>query len=430
VGLTYRQALDYLVMTGSRGIKEGLQRTEALLEHLDHPEAGLRGVLVAGTNGKGSTCALIESACRAAGLRTVMLVKPHLCTYRERIVLDGKPISDGAFAALVDEVLPVVDRVEPIAGAPTQFEILTALGVLAAQRHRPDVVICEVGMGGRLDSTNVLDLGVAAITSIALDHRQVLGDTIAEIASEKAGIIKPDNDVVTSARGEALTVIRNRASAVGARQVLAIDDEIKATTRSRGRDGVEVTVRVADLDTTARLPLLGAFQGDNAAVAAGCCAVLRARGVPVDSAAVVSGFATVSWPGRLQWLALDPPLLIDGAHNPAAIAAVVPVVREVCGERRIITLFGAMADKDLAEMLSALRPLGTVPVFAQAGTPRAASATDLARLWGAGARAISSLPDALAAARMLAAGDGVVFVCGSIYLAGDVLHLVGDDHEG
>jgi dihydrofolate synthase/folylpolyglutamate synthase len=429
MALSYREALDYLVMTGSRGIKEGLERTQALLEHLDHPEAGLRGVLVAGTNGKGSTCALIESACRAAGLRTTMLVKPHLRSYRERIVLDGSSISATAFAALVEEVRPVVERVEPIAGAPTQFEILTALGVLAAARHRPDVLVCEVGMGGRLDSTNVLDLGVAAITSIALDHRQVLGDTIAAIAAEKAAIIKPDNDVVTATRGDALTVVRERARDVGARRVLAIDDGIAASHRSLGREGVEVSVRVGGIDTTARVPLVGAFQGDNAAVAAAGCAALQARGIGIDSDAVRRGFAGVFWPGRLQWLPLDPPLLLDGAHNPAAIEAVVPAVRELCGDRRVVTLFGAMADKDIAEMLGALRPLATVPVFTQAGTPRAAPATELARQWGSDARAISSLPDALEAARMLADGDGVIFVCGSIYLVGDVLRLIGESDD-
>lgn len=429
VALTYREALDFLVATGSRGIKAGLERTAALLDALDHPEAGLRGVLVAGTNGKGSSCALIESACRAAGLRTALLVKPHLRSYRERIVLDGTQIAADAFAALVTEMQPAVRKVEETTGAPTQFEILTALGVLAARRHQPDVLICEVGMGGRLDSTNVLDLGVAAITDIAIDHTEVLGDTIAAIAAEKAGIIKPGNDVITSARGDALTVVRDRASAVGAHRLLAVEHEIHAAGRSLGRNGIEVTLSVGGVDMELRVGLPGLFQTDNAAVAAGCCWALKESGLAVDTDAIARGFATVSWPGRLQWLQLEPVLILDGAHNPAAIAAIVPAVREMSGERSLVVLFGAMGDKDIAAMIEALRPLAALPVFTQAGTPRAAPAVELARAWGHGARAISSLPDALAAARLLAGREGVVLVCGSIYLVGDVLHLLGGGDE-
>ncbi|MEA2671957.1 MAG: dihydrofolate synthase / folylpolyglutamate synthase, partial [Chloroflexota bacterium] len=155
---SYRESLDWLTATGSRGIRPGLERVSALLDALGNPQEGLRGALVAGTNGKGSVCAMVESACRAAGLSTVMLVKPHLRSYRERVVIDGQPVSPDGFARLVDRVRPVVEAVEPEVGAPTQFEILTALGILAAADRRPDVVVCEVGLGGRLDSTNVLDL--------------------------------------------------------------------------------------------------------------------------------------------------------------------------------------------------------------------------------------------------------------------------------
>src|SRR5258706_8885807 len=217
--LTYRESLDYLVGTGSRGIKAGLERIAALLAELGHPEQDLRGVLVAGTNGKGSVCAMVDSVVRHAGLHSVLLVKPHLCSYRERIVIDGQDIPEAEFAALVERLRPGVDAVEPVAGAPTQFEILTALSILAAAEHRPDVVVCEVGMGGRLDSTNVLDLGVAAVTNVAMDHAEYLGDTILQIAAEKAGILKPDNDVVTGAGGGALEVVRRQARAVGVRSL-------------------------------------------------------------------------------------------------------------------------------------------------------------------------------------------------------------------
>ena len=425
---SYRESLEWLTATGSRGIRPGLERDGALLERLGNPQEGLRGALVAGTNGKGSVCAMVEAVCRVAGLSTVMLVKPHLRSYRERVVVDGRAVTPERFAALVDRVRPAVEAVEEEVGAPTQFEILTALGILAAAERRPDVVVCEVGLGGRLDSTNVLDLGVAVITTVALDHADRLGHTLAAIAAEKAGIIKAGNDVVTGASGEALTVIRDQAARVGAQRLLALGGEVSVTGHSLGLEGVEAEIAVGDEHASLR-PLLGLHQAENAAVALATCAMLGGRGVTLDMEAVRSGLASVRWPARLQWVATTPPLLIDGAHNPAAVQAIVPAVREVVGDRPLVALVGVMADKDVAGILDALRPLAPVTVFTQAGTPRSARSIDLARLWGHGARAISSLPDALTAARMLAGDEGVVLICGSIYLAGDVLQLLdsGDD---
>jgi dihydrofolate synthase/folylpolyglutamate synthase len=426
---SYRESLDWLTATGSRGIRPGLERVSALLDRLGNPQEGLRGALVGGTNGKGSVCAMVESACRAAGLSTVMMVKPHLRSYRERVVIDGVQISADGFARLVAQLRPAVEAVEPDVGAPTQFEILTALGILAAAERQPDTLICEVGLGGRLDSTNVLDLGVAVITTVALDHGDRLGHTIAAVSTEKAGIIKPGNDVVTGAHGEALAVIRERAAAVRAQRLLALGGEVRVTGRSLGLDGVEAEIAVGDDHATLRVPLLGLHQAENAAVALATCAMLSGRGANLDLEAVRRGLASVRWPARLQWLPGAPPLLVDGAHNPAAVEAIVPTVRELVGERTLVALVGVMADKDVAGIIDALRPLAPIPVFTQAGTPRAARSVDLARIWGHGARAISSLPDALAGARMLAGDDGVVLICGSIYLAGDVLQLIdaGED---
>jgi dihydrofolate synthase/folylpolyglutamate synthase len=366
---------------------------------------------------------------RHAGLRSVLLVKPHLCSYRERIVIDGRDIAEQEFAALVQRVRPAVDAVEPVAGAPTQFEILTALGILAAAEHRPDVLVCEVGLGGRLDSTNVLDLGVAAITNVAMDHAQYLGDSVPLIAAEKAGILKPGNDAVTGASGEALAVVRQRAAAVGTRSLRVVGEDIQATGRSLGRAGTEVQVVAGDYHATLQVPLPGVFQAGNAGVAVGIALALRERGLAIPDAAIRDGVARVRWPARLQWINASPPLVLDGGHNPAALHAVIPAVREMTEGRSLAILFGAMSDKDVRSMLDELRPLGAPPVFTQMGTPRAMPAVELARMWGAGARAISSLPDALHAARLLAGRAGAVFVCGSLYLAGDVLRLLGSAPE-
>jgi dihydrofolate synthase / folylpolyglutamate synthase len=425
VPLTYRDALDWLIATGQRGIKPGLERVEALLEALGNPQAGLRGVLVAGTNGKGSVCALVDAACRAAGQHTVTLVKPHLRSYRERFLLDRAHVSPAEFAALVERVQPAAAAVSPSAGAPSQFEILTVMGILFAADHRPDVVVCEVGLGGRLDSTNVLDLGIAVITNIALDHCDRLGDTVDQIAAEKAGIIKAGNDVVTGADGVALEVIRAHAASAGARRVMAVGDQITvAAARSLGHDGIEAEIVVAGGPMNLRVALPGLFQASNAAVAAAACLTLRERGVPLGDEAIAAGFAGVSWPGRMQWLPGEPPIILDGAHNPAAVAAMVPAVAELRGDRPLAVVFGAMADKDIDGMLEGLRGLGGTMVFTQVDTPRAASAVSLARSWGHDGRAISWLPDALTAARLLAGREGLVLVCGSIYLVGDALRLL------
>jgi dihydrofolate synthase / folylpolyglutamate synthase len=428
--LSYRDSLDWLIGTGNRGIKAGLDRIAALLDVLDHPERDLQGVLVAGTNGKGSVCAMVDAVVRRAGLSSVLLVKPHLCSYRERIVIDGQHIAEADFAALVERLRPAVDAVESRAGgAPTQFEILTALGILAAAERRPDVVVCEVGLGGRLDSTNVLDLGVAAITNIAMDHAQILGDTIPQIAAEKAGILKPGNDVVTGASAEALDVIRRQAQTVGVRSMRVVGEDVHVEGRSLGRGGTEVDVRSDGATTTLQVPLPGVFQAHNVGVAAGIILALRDRGLDIDDEALHAGMAGVHWPARLQWIPGAPTLLLDGGHNPAALQAVIPAAREMTEGRPLAILFGAMVDKDVPAMLEQLRPLGAPPVFTQMGTPRAMSAVELARMWGPGARAISSLPDALQAARLLAGRGGAVFVCGSLYLAGDVLRLLGQSPD-
>jgi len=292
------------------------------------------------------------------------------------------------------------------------------------------VVVCEVGLGGRLDSTNVLDLGVAAITNVAMDHAQFLGDTVVQIAGEKAGILKPGNDAVTGASGDALEVVRRRAGEVGVRSLRVVGEDIRVESRSLGRAGTEVDVAAGDYRATLQVPLPGGgFQGGNAGVAAGIALALRGRGVSIPDEAIAAGIAAVQWPARLQWIDGAPPLLLDGGHNPAALRAVVPTVRELTEGRPLAVLFGAMSDKDVAGMLDELRPLGAPPVFTQMGTPRAMPAVELSRMWGAGARAISSLPDALQAARMLASRQGTVFVCGSLYLAGDVLRLIGSAPE-
>ncbi|MFN2569736.1 MAG: folylpolyglutamate synthase/dihydrofolate synthase family protein [Candidatus Dormibacteria bacterium] len=415
--LTYAAVLDRLAAAGS--VKPGLERTEVLLEALAHPEAGMRGVLVAGTNGKGSVCAIVESVCRAAGLRTTMLTNPHLRSYCERIAVDGIPLSEDAFADVVEAVLSAVPGGRSPEQTPTQFEILTAAGLLAAARADSDVLVCEVGLGGRLDSTNVLDLGVSVITNVSLEHEALLGSTVERIAAEKAAIIKPGNDVVTAAHGGALAAIRARAAAVGA-GITALGADVAIRGRSLGMAGIEVSLSPG-AGHAWRLPLRGEHQVVNAATALAACLAMARRGLPLGHEAMARGAATVRWPGRMEWREGQPCLLLDGAHNPAGMEAMTAAAAELCSGRRVVGLFGAMVDKKAAAMLAALRKLTDLAVFTRVSDARARDPFELASAWSEGGHPIAEPAEALATARRLAGPDGVVVVCGSLYLVAEIL---------
>ena len=413
VAATPHPAIARLEAAGRFGIVPGLERTRWLLGRLGDPQLGLRGVLVAGTNGKGSVAALVDSMARAAGRRTVLLSKPHLVRWGERIQLGGEPLDDPAFAELAEEVLDAADQAIPEA-RPTQFETLTAMGYLAAARYRAETVVCEVGMGGRLDSTSVADLGGCVITSVALDHREWLGDTVEAIAAEKAGIIRAGDWVVTSAVEPARSVITRRAREVDA-SLRVLEAGRDWTGTIRGRSGVEVEVLHAGTALRCSTPLPGRFQLENLAVAV---TAAQAMGIPEE--AIVAGARAVRWPGRLQWVDGTPPLLIDGAHNPAAMAAIRADLPELAAGRRVVGLFGAMADKQLDEMLGHLRAMTDDVVLTSVGGGRAMPAAELAAMLGAGLP-VESVSPALEAARELAGPEGLVLVCGSLALVGAVL---------
>ena len=416
--LTYEQALAYVTGLGRFGFKLGLERVQALLDVLGNPEREARGALVAGTNGKGSTSAFLESILRAGGLRTGMMPSPHLKSYTERVQLDGEPISQTDFAAAVEDLEPALAAVTRRLGPPTEFELLTGLAIwwLAP---RTDRLVVEVGMGGRLDATNVLDPGVAIITNVDLDHQRYLGETVEQIATEKAGIIKPGSVVVTGAAGGALRVIEERAAEVGAARLWRLGREIRCEGRWLGWEGSTLSVEgpgfsVSDLP----VPLLGSWQPVNAALAV---AAVHAMG-DADPAAIGRGLAEARWPGRLQPVGTD--VLLDGGHNPAGLRVLVPDVRRLAGDRPIAVVLGIMADKETGPMLHELRALEPVAVVATAAASagaRAMTSELLAEAWGPGAEAVLPASAALDRARDLAGDGGLTLVCGSLYLVGELL---------
>jgi dihydrofolate synthase/folylpolyglutamate synthase len=418
----YARAVAALDSVAWRGIIPGLERTRALLAALGNPHIGLRGALVAGTNGKGSVCTTVDSVCRAAGYRSVLLTSPHLISYCERIVRDGSPITESEFGALIARVGAAAEAL-PEELEPTGFEVLTAAGILVAREADAEVLVCEVGLGGRLDSTNVLDLGVATVTNVALDHQDLLGETIPEIAREKAAIIKPGNRAVTAATEPGLTAVRARAAEVGASlSVVGID--VPFTGHSTGMRGVAVNTLFDGRPVSLQMPLRGVFQVANIATAVAVCDALRATGIAIDAGAVVRGCESVRWPGRMDWIDGEPPLLIDGAHNPAGMAAMVSSARELIGGRRCVAVFGAMRNKDVRSMAARLAELTREIVVTAPAVERATPPADLARLFDPPAEVAAGVRTALHRARHRAGREGVVVVCGSLYLAGEVLELL------
>ena len=416
--LTFEEALEYVTSQGRFGIKLGLERMHALLGELGHPERGKRGVHIAGTNGKGSTSAFLEGILRAGGLHVGMMPSPHLSSYRERVRLDTTSISEQDFAAAVTGLKPALERVRQRLGQPTEFEILTAMA-LDWLAPRSDRLVIEVGMGGRLDSTNVLDLGVALITNVTLDHLQHLGSTVGRIAEEKAGIIKPGSVVVTGAAGEALSVVERTAAARGAAALWRLGEEIRFEYRWLGWEGTEFDVEGPGFSHRGlRSRMLGGFQATNAALAV---AAAHALG-DATPAAVREGVEAARWPGRLD-LAGER-LLLDGAHNEDGLRELTASLRSLLGDARLVVVFGVMADKDLDAMLAQLRrmePERVVFTSASSAGLRAAPPDELATRWALESETIPDAFEALARARQIAGPEGWVVACGSLYLVGELL---------
>jgi dihydrofolate synthase/folylpolyglutamate synthase len=418
--VTYQESLDYLTSLGRFGIKLGLERTEALLHALGDPQELFQGVLVAGTNGKGSVCAMVSSVLQAAGYRVGLMPKPHLISYTERIQVDQRPIAEADFAALLTELQPAINKVASELGPPTEFEILTSAAFYYFARAGIDLLVCEVGLGGRLDSTNVLDLGVNVITNIALDHTQHLGSTLEAIAAEKAGILKPDSIAITGAQPPALAVIEAKARDQQV-PLLRLGQEIEVSAIDKDWAGVQATITTPrgtyrDL----RIPLLGVYQADNAALAVASIDALRSRGWEVSNGALRDGLARTRWPGRLEVIDRDPIVLVDGAHNPAALERSLAAVQKLGKGRPLVIVFGAMRDKDLASMLALLRRVNAPLIFSRIDWHRAEVPTELAKRFEGESETAESSAEALSRAREKAGRHGIVFVCGSLYLVGEV----------
>ncbi len=401
-----------------------LSRVERLLAELGAPHTRFPAIHIAGTKGKGSSAALCESCLRTAGYRTGFYTSPHLHTFRERIQVAGREISRDEVVSLVDEIRPLIERVPGV----TTFEAITAIGFLYFARAEVDVAVIEVGLGGRLDATNVLMPEVSVITSLSLDHTYLLGDTLADIAREKAGIIKPGVPVVSAPqRAEAIRVIEEISKGRDA-PLVEIGRDWDYEPGLADLEGQAFTVRrIADggsaLDGEYWIPLLGRHQLENAVSAVAALDVLRRRGFQVSTGAVREGLGAVRWPGRLEILGQDPLVVVDCAHNPYSARMLRKALAEWFPGRQWVLLFGASADKDVAGMLDALLPISEYVIVTRSDHPRAAAPIELADVVasvGGGAEVSVNVRKSLRRGlAMMDPGNGLL-ATGSIFLVADV----------
>ena len=408
--------------------KFGLSNVTILAADLGNPHRAAPCAHVAGTNGKGSTAAMLESILRASGLSTGLYTSPHLERINERIRINGEDISDEKFAAAWTRVHTSIESLlaaGKLAAHPTYFECITAMAFVAFAEHGVDFAVFEVGLGGRLDATNIVEPEVAVITSIDFDHESYLGHSIAEIAAEKAGIIKPGAWVVTSAeRPEARAVIVQRCKNLGARLV-EVDSawEIEEKGASDGSYRAVAKADGSQLEIAIEPPLPGRFQIRNALTAATAARLLAERGFPVTDEAIASGIATVRWPGRLERLCESPVVYLDGTHNPSGARELLKFWEENFQGRRILLVYGAMRDKAVDEVAGLLFPAVASVIFTQPLQPRAISAPLLAEMTDHLARnsvVIRDPAEALERAIEMALPEDAIFATGSLYLVGDL----------
>lgn len=425
----YNSALDYLYSFVDYSLKHSselakadfsLDRMFALMDLLGNPQDQYPIVHVAGTKGKGSVCALAASALQAAGYKTGLYTSPHLLDFCERIQLGGRPVTHAQLVELVEQIKPAVAKVAKL----TTFEITTALGFLHFARQKAGAAVIEVGLGGRLDATNVVTPKVAVITSLSYDHMAVLGDTLAQIAGEKAGIIKEGLPVVSAPqKDEALEVLLRVASERRAAMTL-VGKDIEFESMSHSLDGQSLRLvdhpRRSTLDL--RLPLLGAHQVENAAIA---YAALKESRLDIPGGSIQKGFADVHWPARFEVVRREPPVIFDSAHNQDSFARLCQALDDYFPGRPVYLIFGASEDKNIPGMFAEIGPRVKLLLATKSGHPRALEPDKIRELSDlAGIPSESAVPveAALARALEMSEKDGsIVLSAGSMFVTAEVM---------
>ncbi len=425
--MTYEEAINYIHSIDWRGSRPGLSRVSELLDKLGNPQDELKFIHVGGTNGKGSFCAMMASVLKEAGFKTGLFTSPYIEFFNERMMINGEPISNAELAEFTSQVQKIADL---MTDPPTEFELITAVAMLYFNKNKCDIVVLEVGLGGRLDATNIIKTPIlSVITGIALDHTAVLGDTIEKIAAEKAGIIKQNCPVLlgcTSAESDR-EAVKNiiLGKACECESDFYETDLSSLVLKSASTDG---TVIDYEDYTDIKISLLGLYQMKNAANVLSALNILVKLGYNIEKSAVYSGISKTVWKARFERISDDPLIFFDGSHNPQGITEAVRSIKQYFGENKVIIVTGVMADKDYSEMVSMISSVAAEVFTLTPDNPRSLAADKLADIYslsGVKATACSSVCEAVSKAIARAKEINTpIFALGSLYMYSEVKNAV------
>lgn len=427
--MTYEEALSYLQELNKFGYNFGLGRITQLLKMLGNPQQNLKVIHIGGTNGKGSTAAMVVSILKSAGFRVGLFSSPHLHNYTERMTINGEEIPQGRMASLLTEIrFVLVEMVEQGFEHPTEFEVNTALALLYFAREQVDFTILEVGLGGAIDSTNVVQPLVAAITNVGMDHMEYLGENLKDIAKVKAGIIKAGSKVVTGVGQPEILEILEKACQENKVELIKVGQDILIELLSSTVKGVSFNLQVQNMNYEGlEISLLGEHQTVNGALAVAIVKFLSDYGYQISSAAIRQGLKRVSWPGRLEILRHRPAIVIDVAHNVDGAQALRKAIESIFSYRKLVLVLGMLADKDKEKILKLLAPLAEILIVTQPNSPRAGSWKDLAKIGAKYVEQVEVIPkieDAIQRGLELAGVEDLLCITGSIYMVADARKMI------
>ncbi len=414
--IQYRKELNYLYSLQKHGIKFGLSKTSNLLEGMDNPLYGQNFIHIAGTNGKGSVASFLSSILQECGYSVGLYTSPHLASFTERIKVNSSEIPQERLVSLIRELRSIVVTEEP----PTFFEAVTALALRYFAQENPDIVILEVGMGGRLDATNLVAPVLSIITNISLEHQEFLGDSLLEIAEEKAGVIKPETPLITGVKQEAIQEMFNRKCQENNSGIHLLGRDFDFRQQPEGLEYQGTNIRMDSIHPG----LSGEHQSQNAALAVAASEVLNSKGFNIDVPSIRSGLQSAAWPGRMQIVKNDPYVVLDGAHNPEALLALTNTLQKDFSYGKLYLVLGIMEDKDIEGLLEIILPISDYVIYSSPDYFRALTPGELesrSQAWNKEGATANSIPAALDMAEQKADSGDMILVTGSLFTVGEAL---------
>jgi dihydrofolate synthase/folylpolyglutamate synthase len=420
--MTFEESSKWLYGFEKFGIKLGLERISHIAEKLGNPQGNYKIIHVAGTNGKGSVCKFLASMLNSGGYKVGVYLSPHIQRFSERIVVDNKEISEDEFALLVNKIKPIVDEMIKSDNTPTFFEIVTAIAFQYFSDKGVDFAVIEVGLGGKYDATNIVSPMVSVITNIALEHTDILGKTIKDIALQKAGIIKDDVAVVTAAKGDALKVIKNVAKERKA--PVYVIDEKRWNRAYCDTEGQEFVIKGDLTDYSVKTSMLGKHQGENIALAIASIENLQMNGIYIPETSIIDGVAKAANPGRLEIVKHEPLVLLDGAHNPDGMQTLRTTLDEDLDYDKLILVLGILSDKDISSMLSIIVSAADIIVVTKSQNSRACEPSKLKEIieksgYEKEVVVKDRVSDAVDYAESIAKKNDLICITGSLFTVGE-----------